>query len=192
MKPTNLNYLLVVVVALSMTATGCKKKTHHLTPLPGQTGSVGGEGPAVDPGSTYAGGDQVGGGETTGLDEFEGMTADRAALAAYTVHFDYDSAAVKSSEKSKVQSVADALGADSGLKVLIEGHCDERGTEEYNRSLGERRALALRQALAEQGLDPSRVRTLTFGEDRPVDPGHDESAWRQNRRGEFVLLRPKP
>ena len=119
------------------------------------------------------------------------MIADPEALAAYTVHFDYDSSAVKSSERGHVQAVADALKSDSSAKLLIEGHCDERGTEEYNRSLGERRALSLRAALAKLGIDPSRVRTLSYGEDRPVDPGHNEAAWRQNRRGEFVLLHPK-
>ncbi len=119
------------------------------------------------------------------------MNPDRAALAAYTVHFAYDSAAVKKSEQSSVQAVASALSADAGTKLLIEGHCDERGTEEYNRSLGERRALALREALQKAGVDPSRVRTESFGKDQPADPGHDESAWAKNRRGEFILLHPK-
>ena len=107
------------------------------------------------------------------------------------MHFAYDSAVVKKSEKANVQAVADALGRDASTKLLIEGHCDERGTEEYNRSLGERRALALRQALAKIGVDPSRIRTISYGKDKPVDPGHDESAWSKNRRGEFVLLHPR-
>src|SRR5271170_3055225 len=119
------------------------------------------------------------------------MAMDRAALAANTVHFAYDSAAVRKSEHSNLEAVASALSADANTKLLIEGHCDERGTEEYNRSLGERRALALREALAKLGVDPSRVRTLSYGKDRPADPGHDETAWAKNRRGEFVLLHPK-
>jgi peptidoglycan-associated lipoprotein len=77
------------------------------------------------------------------------------------------------------------------VALLVEGHCDERGTEEYNRSLGERRALALREALASQGVSPMRVTTRSFGEDRPAVPGNNESAYRQNRRGEFVVLTPK-
>jgi peptidoglycan-associated lipoprotein len=120
------------------------------------------------------------------------MIEDRAALANYTVHFKYDSAAVQKSEKANLEAVASALGADATLKLLIEGHCDERGTDEYNRSLGERRALALREALAKIGVDPSRVRTISYGKDRPADPGHDEAAWAKNRRGEFVLLHPNP
>jgi peptidoglycan-associated lipoprotein len=76
--------------------------------------------------------------------------------------------------------------------LLIEGHCDERGTEEYNRSLGERRALALRDALGKLGVSGDRIRTLSFGEDKPADAGHNEAAWTKNRRGEFILLVPKP
>jgi peptidoglycan-associated lipoprotein len=98
---------------------------------------------------------------------------------------------VKSSEQSKVLAVASALKSDNAAKLLIEGHCDERGTEEYNRALGERRALALRGSLAGMGVDAMRVRTISYGEDKPVANGHDESAWRQNRRGVFVLLHPK-
>jgi peptidoglycan-associated lipoprotein len=119
------------------------------------------------------------------------MIEDRAVLASYTVHFAYDSAVVKSSEQSNLQAVTAALGADASAKLLIEGYCDERGTEEYNRSLGERRALALREALAKLGVDPMRVRTVSYGKDKPADPGHDESAWSKNRRGEFILLHPK-
>ena len=108
-----------------------------------------------------------------------------------TVHFAYDSAAVRKSEQANLQAVAAALSSDASAKLLIEGNCDERGTEEYNRSLGERRALAVREALAKLGVDPMRVRTISYGKDRPADPGHDEDAWSKNRRDDFVLLHPK-
>ncbi|HTV76093.1 MAG TPA: OmpA family protein, partial [Candidatus Baltobacteraceae bacterium] len=85
----------------------------------------------------------------------------------------------------------EALKSDPNAKLLIEGHCDERGTEEYNRSLGERRALALREELARNEIDAGRIRTISYGKDKPVDPGHDESAWSKNRRDDFVLLHPK-
>ena len=97
----------------------------------------------------------------------------------------------EASEKANLQSVAAALSADANAKLLIEGNCDERGTEEYNRSLGERRALAAREALAKLGVDPMRIRTISYGKDKPVDPGHDEAAWAKNRRDDFVLLHPK-
>ena len=70
-------------------------------------------------------------------------------------------------------------------------HCDERGTEEYNRSLGERRALALREALVADRCGRHESHDRSFGEDKPVAMGHDEAAWRQNRRGDFVVLHPK-
>jgi peptidoglycan-associated lipoprotein len=119
------------------------------------------------------------------------MNIDREKLAAYTVHFKFDSAVVEDSEQANVASVAQALASDQNVKLLIEGHCDERGTEEYNRSLGERRALALREALAKDGLDAGRIRTISYGKDQPVDPGHDESAWSKNRRGQFDWCTPK-
>ena len=111
--------------------------------------------------------------------EFDNMIQDRAALAAYTIHFAFDSAVIRSSEQANLQSVASGLSSDPSTKLLIEGNCDERGTEEYNRSLGERRALAAREALAKLGVDPMRVRTISYGKDKPVDPGHDEAAWSQ-------------
>jgi peptidoglycan-associated lipoprotein len=123
---------------------------------------------------------------------FQGMIEDTNALASYTAHFKYDSAAVQKTEKSNLVAVAAALAADKSTKLLIEGNCDERGTDEYNRALGERRALALREALAKIGVDPSRVRTISYGKDKPADPGHDESAWAKNRRGDFILLLPNP
>jgi peptidoglycan-associated lipoprotein len=190
MKTMKLIYPLAFALALILAATGCKHQPVKVTPMPGsQTGApndLGGGGTL-----TSNGGAQTGGGSTANLDEFENMIEDRAALASYTVHFAYDSAAVKKSEQSNLEAVASALSADASTKLLIEGHCDERGTEEYNRSLGERRALALRETLAKLGVDPSRVRTISYGKDRPADPGHDESAWSKNRRGEFVLLHPK-
>jgi peptidoglycan-associated lipoprotein len=83
------------------------------------------------------------------------------------------------------------LAANANDKLLIEGNCDERGTEEYNRALGERRALAAREALAKAGVSPDRIRTISYGKDKPANPGHDEAAWKANRRDDFILLHPK-
>ena len=121
----------------------------------------------------------------------DNMNQNRDKLAAYTVHFKFDSAVVQDSEQANVANVGQALSSDLTAKLLIEGHCDERGTEEYNRSLGERRALALREALARIGVDPMRIRTISYGKDQPVDPGHDEAAWAKNRRGQFIWCTPK-
>ncbi len=120
----------------------------------------------------------------------EGWLEDAQALKAETVYFDFDSSVIKASEKPKVSAVADYLKANSAKAVRIEGNCDERGTEEYNRALGERRALAVREELIRLGIDPTRADTISYGKDRPVDPGHDESAWRKNRRDDFIVLSP--
>jgi len=199
MKLIKLSAILVLAVAMSFGATGCKKKPQGPTPLPGRSGAkVGGSGPAVDNTGGMNGGDTTGVGSTTGgipqddLGNFENMNMDRQAFAANTVHFAYDSSAVRSDDQANVDAVAAALSAEAANKVLIEGHCDERGTEGYNMSLGERRALAVREALVAKGVSPDRVRTISYGEAKPAVDAHDESAWSANRRGEFILLRPKP
>ncbi|MBK9139544.1 MAG: OmpA family protein [Verrucomicrobia bacterium] len=118
------------------------------------------------------------------------MVPDTNYFAAQTVYFDFDSSLVKASEQGKAQSVGNEMKAKPQAKLMIDGHCDERGTEEYNRALGQRRAAALREFLIRYGLSPDQIYTRSFGEDRPVDPGHNEEAWRKNRRGEFILLLP--
>jgi len=188
MKKLKLVYPMVFVLAVTLAATGCRNhRPYGVTPIPPGQGAQVGE---LPPGGTMTGG-PVGGGQTANLENFEGMPMDRDTLAAYTIHFAFDSAVIRNSERANLQAVASYLNSNPGTKLLIEGNCDERGTEEYNRALGERRALAARQALSNMGVDPSRVRTISYGKDKPVDPGHDESAWAQNRRDDFVLLHPR-
>jgi peptidoglycan-associated lipoprotein len=116
---------------------------------------------------------------------------DRDKFKADTVYFDFDSATIKSSEETKLQDVANFFKTDDKDALQVEVNCDERGTEKYNLSLGERRALAIREYLARLGMDPQRIHTVTYGAYRPVDPGHNEDAWKKNRRGELILLIPK-
>ncbi|MDD5138858.1 MAG: OmpA family protein [Verrucomicrobiales bacterium] len=198
MKMTKLIYTLVFALAITLASTGCHNRQVKVTPIPGsRSGQVGDNpsGSTLTPGGAFdpnaGGGVGTGGGPTANAEDFENMNMDRAALAAYTIHFAFDSAAIKSSEQANLEAVAAALKSDASAKLLIEGYCDERGTEEYNRSLGERRALAAREALARDGVDPSRIRTISYGKDKPADPGHDDAAWAKNRRDEFVLLHPK-
>ncbi len=198
MKMNRLALPLVLALAATLAATGCKKTPVKVTPMPGaQAGNVPDNqsantlpnantlnpdaNPNVTSGST----------PTAGLDEFEGMKKDAAALAAYTIHFSFDSAVIKKAEHANISAVASALSGNQSDKLLIEGNCDERGTEEYNRALGERRALAAREALAKAGVSPDRIRTISYGKDKPADPGHDEAAWGKNRRDDFILLHPK-
>ncbi|MBA4149169.1 MAG: OmpA family protein [Verrucomicrobia bacterium] len=114
----------------------------------------------------------------------------REILQAETVYFDVDSSIVKSGEQSKLQRVADYLAANPTHDVLIEGHCDERGTEGYNQSLGERRALSTREVLATIGAPADRIFTTSYGESHPAAQGSGEAVWKQNRRAEFVVVLP--
>jgi peptidoglycan-associated lipoprotein len=103
------------------------------------------------------------------------------------VYFAYDSADIRASETSKLEAIASYMkGGNKAIR--IEGHCDERGTEEYNRALGERRALAARERLVGMGVSAAQIDTRTMGEDNPVVPGHNDAAWSKNRRAEFILL----
>jgi peptidoglycan-associated lipoprotein len=106
------------------------------------------------------------------------------------VLFDYDRATIKTSEMAKIAAVAESMKVNARDALLIEGHCDERGTDGYNLALGERRALAVREVLLNLGVANERLRTISYGESQPMDPGHDETAWALNRRAAFVLLRP--
>ncbi len=124
-------------------------------------------------------------------ESFEGRPMDTEIFKANTVHFDFDSSAIRPSDKSNVTAVADYLKAHGDCYLLIDGHCDERGTEEYNQALGERRALSAREAITKEGIQAGRVRTRSWGEAKPAAIGADESSYAQNRRGEFILLLPK-
>jgi peptidoglycan-associated lipoprotein len=183
-------------LVLTVAVVGCKKKTAGVTPLP-HSGLTGGE---VNPGSgNPASGTEPGSGISSSSTPGEssaikqenthtGWNKDPETLKADTVHFDYDSTIIRSGEKSKVAHVADYLKGNPSVAVEVDGHCDERGTDEYNRALGERRALALREELVRLGVDSSRVDTVSFGRDKPVDTGHSEASHAKNRRGEFVVL----
>jgi len=191
---------LVLAALMAATSTGCKTKPKNITPIPGGNASVAGSGSLLgrDSSGTVNGGgdvvtvDQSGNIGLSDLGEFENMLMDRDALAAQTVYFEVDRSEIHPDDLGKVEAVAGILAQDAQNKVLIEGHCDERGTEEYNRALGERRALSVRDALSGLGVSADRVRTMSYGEDRPADPGLNDAAYSRNRRGEFVLLKPKP
>ena len=104
------------------------------------------------------------------------------------VLFGFDSFEVSASEMGKVQAVVAALQGSKG-DLIIAGFTDERGTEEYNRGLGERRALSVREALIKAGIGGGRVQTVSFGEEMPVDSGGSDAAWAANRRAEFGVIR---
>jgi peptidoglycan-associated lipoprotein len=192
----SMKFLVFALALTCLAAVGCRKKPVGITPLPqqgrmgmgeaGQSGIYGGDA------SGTAG---MGAGVSSSENAFPqnaaghvGWTEDRGMFKTETVYFDYDSSAIKAGEKTKIETVAGYLKGNVSVAVKVEGHCDERGTEEYNRALGERRALAVRQYLIQTGITPERVDTISYGEDKPAAEGHDEMVWKQNRRGEFVIL----
>jgi peptidoglycan-associated lipoprotein len=108
------------------------------------------------------------------------------------VYFAFNQSFIGDQERPKCNAVGDHLVKNPTYSVLIEGNCDERGSEEYNRGLGERRALAVKDYLVNLGVDAKRIHTLSLGEEKPADPGRTEAAYALNRRAEFVILLPKP
>ncbi len=117
---------------------------------------------------------------------FLGENVDRNKFGP--VHFGYDSFAVGDEERGKIHEVAEFMRSSS-KSIIIAGFTDERGTPEYNRGLGERRAQSVRSALISAGADGSRLQTVSFGAEMPADAGSSESAWAKNRRAEFGVVR---
>ena len=110
----------------------------------------------------------------------------KATLAAM-IHFDLDKSNIRSADAGILDQKVAILQANPELKIRVAGHCDERGSDEYNLALGNRRAQAAKQYLVSHGIDASRIETQSWGEEKPLVDGHDESAWSQNRRDEFEV-----
>ena len=191
MKISKFSNATILGLILTLAAAGCKTKpTSSVTQLPGGSApqvAQSGSGKQLTDDADKPSSETVRSGEISDPNLRKDWPRDHEMFKSDTVHFDYDSSVIKGDDKAKVTVVADYLKGNTQDAVEIEGHCDARGTEEYNRALGERRALGLREELIRLGIDASRVDTVSYGEDRPADPGHNESAYSKNRRGEFVL-----
>jgi peptidoglycan-associated lipoprotein len=116
----------------------------------------------------------------------ERMNAVKADLAAM-INFDYDQAVIRSADQATLDRKAAVLGANPNVRLQISGHADERGSDEYNLALGNRRAAAAKRYLENKGIDGSRIEVVSYGEERPLNTGHDEAAYAQNRRDEFQV-----
>ncbi|HAX61481.1 MAG TPA: peptidoglycan-associated lipoprotein Pal [Elusimicrobia bacterium] len=103
-----------------------------------------------------------------------------------TVYFDYDDATLHADARNILAKNAKWLKENKDVEIIVEGHCDERGTTDYNIALGDRRAKSVRSYLMKLGIKGNRMATISYGEERPVDIGHDESTWAKNRRGEML------
>jgi peptidoglycan-associated lipoprotein len=106
-------------------------------------------------------------------------------LSQRSVYFDFDSNVVKDEFRPLVQAHAKYMVEKKDAKIRIEGNCDERGSREYNLALGQRRAEAVKKVMTVLGVQEGRIETVSFGEEKPADPGHDEAAWAKNRRGDI-------
>jgi peptidoglycan-associated lipoprotein len=209
MKTSCLVSLFFVGAALTLGTAGCIHKPNTgITPLPDSNGSRtppsrGPENVGPGPGTTLPPTPPP----TTSVDTSNGIpfdsnanqwtkviadhNEDKDTLKSDTVYFDFDSATIKKIEDKKLEHVAAYLKAHQADALRVEGNCDERGTEKYNLSLGDKRALAVREYLVTLGVDAHQVVTVSYGAAKPAAEGHSESAWSKNRRDDFVLLLPK-
>ncbi|MBI5048510.1 MAG: peptidoglycan-associated lipoprotein Pal [Deltaproteobacteria bacterium] len=105
------------------------------------------------------------------------------------VYFDFDRFTIRDDMKSVLEKNVEWLKKNSAIAIQIQGNCDERGSNEYNIALGERRAQSIKEYLINYGIKQSRLSTVSYGEEKPADPGHTEEAWAKNRRGEFVIVK---
>ncbi|MEP6662170.1 MAG: OmpA family protein [Verrucomicrobiota bacterium] len=198
MKRTTFFNLLILGLVCTVGGMGCKKKPYGITDIPGRhVGSISNPRPDIGPGGTLGNQNTGSGPEITpeGIAQpdpssLDGRNQNRSKFADDTVYFALDSATIKEDQKSKLEAVAAGFKAEPAGDLLVEGHCDERGTEGYNLSLGDKRANSLREYLVNLGVSSDKIHTISFGEAKPAVDGHDESAWSKNRRGEFIFVEP--
>lgn len=163
---------------------GCAKKA-QVPPGPEEVEVAPAEEVVREPGAPLAGGMEP------GLSEESLRAAAREELQSQLqdIHFDFDKYNIRPQDRSILKKNYEVLAGESRAEVLIEGNCDERGTVEYNLALGQRRANAARDYLVSLGMDADQLSTISYGEERPLDPRHNEDAWAKNRRCHFVILK---
>ena len=199
--------LFLAIAILSMATSGCKTRTatdlaktdDSLEPVNysstesgddnlGRLGN-GGESEVYDPGrgDSFEGAEHI----DQGMERLEDPGwVQNELVEDQLIRFGYDERTVPDYEKPKLDAMAVYLNQNPKYHLLIEGHCDERGSEDYNLSLGEQRALATRTGLIERGVQSQRLTTISYGEEMPRQIGHNEVAWRENRRAELRLMVP--
>ncbi len=158
--------LSVLVVSLSVVITGCGSSSKKASSDSSMAADASNEGLAL---------------------ELNGDSDSGKAGALQTIFFAYDSSSLSGDARSTLERNVAFLKDNPSVEVQIEGHCDERGGVQYNLALGERRAKAVRDYMVAMGVSASRVSTISFGKERPLAFGHDDSAWGQNRRANFVV-----
>ena len=172
--------LAIFTMALAVVSTGCKYDKAG-------KGGAGGAGSGSDINGQDISGES---GPISGASEgkFEDLYTRCTDVNFAPVYFDLDSTVIKQGELAKIDAVVQHLTAKTDRVVVVEGNCDERGSSEYNMSLGENRAIIIRNYLVQSGITADRIQTRSYGSEKPAVEGHDESAWSKNRRGEFAIF----
>ena len=178
MSKLNRNYFLALIAAAAI--AGCSSTPEDTTE----------EAPVAAPVETAPQEDTVDGGALGG--DYGAQEEQDPALQTRVVYFDFDKANIRPDAIATLQAHAMYLSKNPGARVRVEGHADERGTREYNMALGGRRAKAAASFLAANGASPSQLEIISYGEERPVALGHDESSWAQNRRSELKYTSEAP
>jgi len=174
-------YSLAIILVFSL-AVSCKKKPKEVPPPPPQVK----EQPKVEKVEQPVVKEPVLSEEEIFLQKSLEQINKEKPLA--NIYFDYDKALIRDDAKPVLETNAAWLTKFKTIKILIEGHCDERGTEEYNMALGEKRAKAAMDYLTTLGIGMGRMKILSYGKSQPVEPGHNEAAWQKNRRDQFLVI----
>ena len=167
-----------IVASISFMAGGCAKKAGMADANKGMGADVG-EGPGREESLSA----KAGGMDGKGGNFLEGRTTGPMV----PLYFDFDKSDVRADQQGRMKKNGEYLASNAKIVIRIEGNCDERGTNEYNMALGERRAIGAKKFLTNMGVAETRMETISFGEEKPLAMGSDETAWAQNRRADFVI-----
>ena len=179
-------WTILMVLFLGVTLAGCAASKKKGGTVEVEDATIGGRGVdvATDASASGVDSDDATAGEIITIDQTDSDGGD--PLGQRVVYFDFDSSNLTPEAQRVVEAHAQYLTGNPGMAVVLEGHADERGTREYNLALGERRSNAVSQIFQAMGVAPDAIRTISYGEERPISMGQDESAWSLNRRVEIL------
>jgi len=188
---------LILMVGLGILfESGCAKKSVKVLekpPLPAEQIKESPGGPVAEmPGSNATLGEAAIQGEAQAGPAAafgETISEGRTNAPMLPIYFDFDRFNIRDNMKTRIESNAQFLLDHPEARIEIQGNCDERGTNEYNLALGEKRTKSAKAYLVNMGVNPDRINTVSFGEERPLDPGHNKKAWAKNRRDDFVIIK---
>lgn len=168
--------MMVVLMVCFLWMTGCAQKAVQTgdTSAPAAAAKVEPAKPAAQP-------------DAVAKETKAAVAAAPAELTFADIYFDFDKSVLRAKDRELLKAHAAVMAKNKNYTILVEGNCDERGTTEYNLALGERRANEAAKYLISLGVEKERVKTISYGKERPVDPGHNEEAWSKNRRDHFVV-----